>query len=165
MSKQNFRIRYYLILKPFSFSFVLYKQSDKSGEKFQSNYSNSTSAISKLARQKSFQPHTNINIFSLLFGQNKFLWILMQIFYYGFRNHRSFRRRTFLWDYLLRVQCELKLMIAALNTGNEDVRKSDRNEIFSFINLIDSITDKADTYGKDLKFELFLLISLRFELF
>ncbi|KPM07491.1 DENN domain-containing protein 5A-like protein [Sarcoptes scabiei] len=140
---------------------VVLDNSDKSGEKFQSNYSNSTSAISKLARQKSFQPHTNINIFSLLFGQNKFLWILMQIFYYGFRNHRSFRRRTFLWDYLLRVQCELKLMIAALNTGNEDVRKSDRNEIFSFINLIDSITDKADTYGKDLKFELFLLISLR----
>lgn len=105
--------------------------------------------LSKISRcQKNSM--SNVNMISLFFGPKKFLSIITQVFYYGFKNRRSFRRQTFLWDYLLRVQCELKL------SNSKDPTHHD------FIRLIDDISSKADTYGKDMKFQLFIFISLRY---
>jgi hypothetical protein len=94
------------------------------------------------------------NLINLIFGERKLLWILTQIFYYGFKNRgrSSFRKQNYLWDYLLRVQCELKITRQTRNVDNCDL----------FIDLIDSITNNAPNYGKDGKFRLFLLISIRY---
>ncbi|XP_046915530.2 DENN domain containing pinstripe [Dermatophagoides farinae] len=110
--------------------------------------SNSSFTLNKINRC-SKNSMNNVNMIGLFFGQRKFLWIITQVFYYGFKNRRSFRRQTFIWDYLLRIQCELKL------TNSKDSNHQD------FIQLIDDISTKADTYGKDMKFQLFIFISLR----
>lgn len=92
---------------------------------------------------------------SLFFGEKKFLWIITQIFYYGFKNRRSFRKQTFLWDYILRVHCELKHALPS------NLSSAERLSAKEFISLIDQITDNASNYGKDMKFQLFTLLSLR----
>ena len=92
---------------------------------------------------------------SLFFGEKKFLWIINQIFYYGFKNRRSFRKQIFIRDYILRIQCELKHILPTSLTSSERLSTRD------FITLIDQITDKASNYGKEMKFNLFILISLR----
>lgn len=104
-------------------------------------------------RIKNISNNANINMISLFFGEKKFLWIMTQVFYYGFKNRKSFRRQTFIWDYILRVQCELKL--------NQSTSINEQNHIDEFINLVDLITNKTDTYGKDMKFQLFIFLSLR----
>lgn len=95
------------------------------------------------------------NMINLLFGEKKFLWVISQVFYYGFKNRRSFRKQTFLWDYLLRVQCELK------HISPSSMSAADRLSSKQLITLIDQITDQASNYGKEMKFQLFILISLR----
>jgi hypothetical protein len=95
------------------------------------------------------------SLINLIFGERKLLWILTHIFYYGYKNRSrsSFRKQSYLWDYLLRIVCELKISRTAHKT-------TDRNGEL-FIDLIDSITNLAPNYGKDSKFALFLLLSLR----
>ena len=107
--------------------------------------------------------HHNINgsqssaksLINLIFGERKLLWILTQIFYYGFKNRgrSSFRKQNYLWDYLMRVVCELKISRTTHKTIDTNAE--------TFIDLIDSITNNAPNYGKDSKFGLFLLLSLR----
>lgn len=101
--------------------------------------------------------HSGKNLIQLIFGERKLLWVLTQIFYFGFKNRgrSSFRKQNYLWDYLLRLQCELKISHRVRN----GINASDGGE--DFVDIIDSITNNASNYGKDSKFRLFLLISIR----
>ncbi|XP_054154674.1 DENN domain-containing protein 5A-like [Oppia nitens] len=113
------------------------------------------------------------HIAQLVFGDRRLLWILTQIFYYGFKNRSrsSFRKQSYLWDFLLRVNCELKISrtttttttttrqsasTAAATAAAMDAAGGD-----ALIQLVDSITDRAIHYGKDQKFQLFLALSIR----
>ena len=106
------------------------------------NHSNGTQSTAK-------------SLINLIFGEKKLLWILAQIFYYGFKNRgrSSFRKQNYLWDYLMRVVCELKISRTTHKTIDTNAEV--------FIDLVDSITNNAPNYGKDSKFGLFLLLSLR----
>jgi hypothetical protein len=105
----------------------------------------------------------------LLLGERQLLWTLQQIFYYGFKNRgrSSFRKQIFLWDYILRVHVELKL---CSNKSGPTQDQSPSGQGLSlqakgyrdrFITLVDEISSKASCWGKEGKFTLFLLISLR----
>lgn len=115
--------------------------------------SNSSSTLGKVGKSRA-TPNCR-TLISLFFGDKKFLWIINQIFYCGFKNRRSFRKQTFIWDYILRVQCELK------HAMSSSFSESERLSVKDFVTLIDQIGDRASTYGKDMKFQLFILIALR----
>ena len=116
--------------------------------------SNSSSTLGKVGKSRA-TPNCR-TLISLFFGDKKFLWIINQIFYCGFKNRRSFRKQTFIWDYILRVQCELK------HAMSSSFSESERLSVKDFVTLIDQIGDRASTYGKDMKFQLFILIALRY---
>lgn len=116
------------------------------------NSLSNSATLSKMGKTKSSgQQPSSRTLIGLLFGEGKFLWIITQIFYVGFKNRRSFRKQNFIWDYVVRVQTEIK--ITTDNKGSQFVQE--------FIQLVDSINEKAASYGKDLKFQLFILLSLR----
>ncbi|RWS05158.1 DENN domain-containing protein 5A-like protein [Dinothrombium tinctorium] len=98
------------------------------------------------------------NFLHLLLGEKQLIWTLQEIFYYGFKNRgrSSFRKQIFLWDFLLRVQCELKLLNSSSSSDQQLHEIKNR-----FISLIDDISAKAANWGKDGKFHLFLIISIR----
>lgn len=72
-----------------------------------------------------------------------------QIFYYGFKNRRSFRK-TFVWDLILQVQCELK-----------NLRSNISANVNEFVEFVEKITNNTANYGKDMKLQVFILASLR----
>lgn len=115
--------------------------------------SNYSSTLGKMNKSKTIA--NSRNMVSLFFGEKKFLWIINQCFYCGFKNRRSFRKQTFVWDYILRIHCELKHALPS------NLNSADRLTVKDFLTLVDQITDQASNYGKDLKFQLFTLLSLR----
>ena len=80
---------------------------------------------------------------------------MTQIFYYGFKNRRTFRKQNFIWDYILRVQCELKHLSVT------NIPSFEKKNVNDFVELVDKITNNAANYGKDMKLHLFILVSLR----
>lgn len=105
--------------------------------------SRSSSSSNSLIHQK--------NLVALIFGEKQLLWTLLQIFYYGFkrRTRSSFRKQIFLWDYLLAINCELKLL------------ENREPMMDKLINTIEIISREATNWGKDSKFQLFTIISIR----
>nr|AYV89282.1 DENN domain-containing 5B isoform X1 [Tetranychus evansi] len=88
---------------------------------------------------------------TLIFGEKQLLWTLLQIFYYDFkrRSRSSFRKQIFLWDYLLAIICELKI---------SETREPVMDKMIS---LVETISVEAANWGKDSKFQLFLILSIR----
>lgn len=109
------------------------------------------------------------NLVKLLFGDKQLLWVLNEIFYYDFKNKRksSFKKQQFVWDFILCIQLELKLVLKENSIRNQIepvnllMRKDENDLKVQFIELVDRISSKAPLIGKDGKFQLFLLISLR----
>lgn len=114
------------------------------------------------------------NLVRLLFGDRQLIWVLNEIFYYDFKNKRksSFKKQQFVWDFVLCVQLELKLLLKERNyiqaAGDRSpiepqamlARNGDDFRLL-YVELVDKISAKAPLIGKDGKFKLFLLISLR----
>jgi len=135
------------------FGVSLKKNASQFSAKFSSNIKPSSfSAKFSPALSTSASYSHQKNLVSFIFGHKQLLWILNQIFYYGFKNksRSSFRKQLFIWDYLLQVACELKLAKA---TKDENIA--------SFIEMIESIASKVGNWGKDSKFLLFLTLSIR----
>ena len=114
------------------------------------------------------------NLGRLLFGERQLIWVLNEIFYYEFKNKRksSFKKQQFVWDFLLCIQLELKLQLKErLNQTNQiempasilasSNKDADCELKLAYIQLLNNISSKAPLIGKDGKFQLFLLISLR----
>ncbi|KAI1287335.1 DENN domain-containing protein 5B [Halotydeus destructor] len=108
-----------------------------------------------------------IDTTKLLYGDKKLLWTLQQVLYFGFKNRSksSFRKQLFLWDFILRLQVELKLAsqsCGTLSDDNEKLLESQKIEINSkFLCVVEDISNKAHKWGKDGKLTLFLAIALR----
>ena len=119
-----------------------------------SNGSPSRASCSTLSALNSPTNHHQ-TLLKLLFASKQLLPTLQLIFYHGFKNRArsSFRKQLFLWDYLLRLQMELKLLM----NGNQEAKEEEKR----FVNLIESISSKAPNWGKDGKLQLFLLATLR----
>lgn len=135
--------------------------------------SSSTNTLLKGGKQsESISDHHLQNL--LLFSEpHGVIPLLMQCLYTGFRNRmRSpFRKQLFLWDYVLRIQMELKLSWKTLDSHLSSV-KNDPNESPSrrkvasrsdrkFIEIVDNINSQAVFFGKDGKMSLLLTIALR----
>lgn len=92
----------------------------------------------------------------LIFGKEQFLWILQQMLYFGFKKttRTTFRKqeKRFLWDYLEQVACELKY---------DKTGVGDQYAARQLLDLVDSISSTATNWGKDAKFNLFLVVALR----
>lgn len=149
------------------------------------NLNSTPATLSHPSKQQTPRPRSassayqNQTLNQHLFGERQLFWTLHHIFYFGFKNRgrSSFRKQVFLWDYLLRVQCELRLSISVsptttsnnANTSsphsvNESISPNSAKDKLmkeKFINLIDSIGTKGANLGKDGKFMLFLIIALR----
>lgn len=110
----------------------------------------------------------------LLFSEPEgLISLLKECLYIGFKNHSKspFRKQVFLWDYVLRIQMELKLSWKTLDSHLSCVKndsnvtpskrkvasKTDRN----FIDIVDNINSQAVFFGKDGKLSLLLTIALR----
>jgi hypothetical protein len=110
----------------------------------------------------------------LLFSEpDGIISLLKECLYIGFKNHSKspFRKQVFLWDYILRIQMELKLSWKTLDSHLSSV-KSDpsvtpsRRKVASktdrkFIDIVDNINSMAVFWGKDGKLCLLLTIALR----
>lgn len=108
----------------------------------------------------------------LLFGDRQLIWVLNEIFYFDFKNKRksSFKKQQFVWDFVLCIQLELKLMLKERNYLSPTVDRSAMTPILGrneddlkrlYVELVDKISSKAPLVGKDGKMKLFLLVSLR----
>lgn len=112
----------------------------------------------------------------LLFGERQLMWTLQQIFYYGFKNRgrSSFRKQIFFWDYIQRIQLELKLAMSSHNFKTSHITEEEQatallsshvhiNKKFDkrFVELVETISLKAPNVGKDGKMLIFLAVSLR----
>jgi len=110
----------------------------------------------------------------LLLGEDGVISLLRDCLYVGFKNRikSPFRKQVFLWDYILRIQLELKLSWKTLDTHLSSVKKPDpsgspsKRSLTSktdrrFIELVDDVSTHAIYFGKDSKVALFLLLSMR----
>ena len=97
-----------------------------------------------------------------------------QCLYVGFKNRSKspfFRKQVYLWDYVLRIQMELKLSWKTLDSHLSSVKNDpnvspSRRKVASridrkFIEIVENINSLAVFWGKDSKMCLFLTIALR----
>ena len=132
-------------------------------KKLVSKFQKQSSASSTL--NKSSRNLRSRNLLNLLFGNRKLLWTIERIFYFGFKNggRSSFRKQNYIWDYILRIQCEFKIQTqySIKNQTIEVCCEETTKSMNKFIDLIDSISTKALHFGKNSKFQLFITLSLR----
>lgn len=111
--------------------------------------------LNKLNRTNRLQQ----NLVKLLFGDKQLIWILNEIFYYDFKNKKksSFKKQQFVWDFLLCIQLELKLILKENNLRQVTnqfepsrllIKQDEDNLKNQFIELIDKISSKAPLIGK-----------------
>jgi len=144
---------------------------DSSGKTNQVKPSNGTEPSS--SGKKSTQQH-NQQLNELIFSEpDGVVYLLKQCLCTGLRNRTKspFRKQIFLWDYILRIQMELKLSWKTLDSHlssvkNDSTMSPSRKKIASrtdrkFIEIVDNINSLAVFWGKDAKLCLLLTIALR----
>lgn len=111
-----------------------------------------------------------------LLSDDGLLQLIKACFYYGFKNRTrsSFRKQSFVWDFILRFQLELKLSFKSLGNNNVhdtnelkvqliETKKSSNTTFIEkkFIEIIEGISCRGVYLGKDSKLLLFILLSIR----
>lgn len=107
-----------------------------------------------------------------LLNDDGLLQLIKSCFYFGFKNRTrsSFRKQSFVWDYILRLQLELKLSFKSL--GNNNIHDNElkthliepkKNNWIEkkFIEIVEGISCRGVYLGKDSKLLLFLLLAIR----
>ncbi|CAG0883869.1 unnamed protein product [Darwinula stevensoni] len=102
------------------------------------------------------------NLTILLCGDGGLVPSLEQVLGFGFKSSRFFSRNLYLWDYLVRVQA---FYITNVKQNKAEGKRPTNPEhyriIKSFCLLVDRIGKASSTLGKDDRFQLFIVLSVR----